>query len=126
MPRNTARKPAARVKDGAVVKPKAEPKKSVSAALKPKKKKKKRPAQQECSICAATKNTIRCFKVPEDANACKHFESICNACIHKMLRSKVAERQLTEVELACPFPKCDHVLDFTVLKNTVSKAEFDA
>lgn len=122
----TVRKPAARVKEGAVVKPKAEPKKAVTAAPKPKKEKKQRPEQQECSICATKKNTLRCFKVPEDANACEHLESICRACIQKMLKSKVADRLLREVELACPFPNCDHVLDFTALRKTVNKAEFDA
>ena len=123
--RKSTRNRVARVKAGAIVKPKVKSTKAVNAAPKPKKRK-ERPVRQECSICAATKSTLRSFKVPEDANACEHFETICNPCIQKMLRTKVTERQLNEAELACPFPKCDHVLDFTALKKTVSKAEFSA
>jgi outer membrane biosynthesis protein TonB len=128
--RKTARKPArtpvtprksvTRVKSGAVVKPKKEPK---VVRRSPKPKRKVRPAKQECSICVTTKSTASSFKVPEDA--CEHFQSICGLCIQRMLKTKVAERQLAEPGLPCPFPDCKHALDYTALKGAVTKAAFE-
>jgi hypothetical protein len=118
------RKPVTRVKSGAVVKPKAESKAESKAAKRsPKPKRKARPAKQECSLCATTKSTSSSFKVPEDA--CEHFQGICGVCIQKMLKSKVAEHQFAEAELSCPFPDCEHALDYTALKGAVSKAAFE-
>ncbi|KAL6704574.1 hypothetical protein ACN47E_008084 [Coniothyrium glycines] len=42
-----------------------------------------------------------------------------------MLRTKVTKRDLTEADLACPFPACEHSLAYSALKNTVSKASLD-
>ncbi|KAF1947055.1 hypothetical protein EJ02DRAFT_172583 [Clathrospora elynae] len=117
----TARKTVVRVKAGAVAKARAEPKRAVKAAPKPKKK--ERPTTLECFICATTKNTARSFKAPDDA--CEHFHAICNHCIQKMLKTKVAGRQLAEAGLACPFPNCDHALDYAALKTTINKPTFD-
>ena len=118
----TARKPTTRVKGAKVAKPKVERKKAVKATPKPKET--GRPARQECSICATTKTTARSFKAFEAADACEHFLSICSLCIQKMMKAKIAERQLSEPALGCPFPNCDHVLDLTALKKTMSKAAY--
>ncbi|KAF1850949.1 uncharacterized protein K460DRAFT_302543 [Cucurbitaria berberidis CBS 394.84] len=118
----TARKSTTRVEAGGVAKPKAEPKKAVEVASKSKG---REHARQECSICATTKTMARSFKVLKIEDACEHLQGICYACIQKMLKAKVVERQLTEAELACPFPDCDHVLDYMALKMTVTKAAFE-
>ncbi|CAN9210505.1 unnamed protein product [Alternaria alternata] len=115
-----APKRVTRVKAGAVVKPKSGPKVHKKA---PTPQKKERPTKQECSICATQKTTTRSFKAPSDA--CEHLQSICNLCIAKMLKTKVAERQLREAELSCPFPECGHLLDYTALQAIVSKAAFE-
>jgi hypothetical protein len=112
--------PVVRVKAGAVVKPKSEPKVR-KKALTPKKKK-KRPTKQECSICATEKITARSFKAPDDA--CEHLQAICTLCFAKMLKTKIAERQLRKAELSCPISKCDHTLGYATLKAMVSKAAF--
>jgi hypothetical protein len=122
----TAHKPATphkhvtRVEAGAVVKPKKEPN---IVKRSPRTRRKVRPAKQECSICVTTKSTTSSFKVPEDA--CDHFQNICGACIQKMMKTKVAERQLAEAALFCPFPNCNHALDYTALKGAVSKPAFE-
>lgn len=115
-----APKRVARVKAGAVVKPKTEPKALKKAPIP---QKKERPTKRECSICATQKTTTRSFKAPRDA--CEHLQSICNLCVAKMLKTKVAERQLGEAELSCPFPECGHLLDYTALQAIVSKAAFE-
>ncbi|KAL1793555.1 hypothetical protein ACET3X_008537 [Alternaria dauci] len=116
----TAPRRVARVKAGAVVKPKSGPKVREKA---PARKKKERPAKRECSICATEKVPTRSFKAPDDA--CEHLRSICNMCVAKMLKTKVAERQLGEAELSCPFPKCGHLLDYPALTVIVSTAAFE-
>ena len=115
-----APKRAARIKAGAVVKPKTGPKARKKGPIP---QKKERPSKQECSICATQKTTTRSFKAPRDA--CEHLQSICNLCVAKMLKTKVAERQLEEAELSCPFPECGHLLDYTALQAIVSKAAFE-
>ncbi len=115
--RKTVPEPIVRVKAGAVVKPKAKPKVHRKA---PTPKKKERPTKQECSICATEKATARSFKVSDDA--CEHLQSICSQCIAKMLKTKVAERQLKEADMSCPMPKCDHLLDYPALQAVVTKA----
>ncbi|KAG9196208.1 hypothetical protein G6011_01329 [Alternaria panax] len=117
----TTPKRVGRIKAGMVVKPKAGPKVRKNA---PTPQKKERPMKQECSICVTRKVTTRSFKAPDDV--CEHFQSICNLCIAKMLKTKVAERQLGEAELSCPFPKCDHLLDYAALQTIVSKAAFES
>ncbi|KAA8625723.1 IBR domain containing protein [Pyrenophora tritici-repentis] len=97
-----------RVKAGAIVKPKQ----------------KARPSKQECLLCAVTKGTSRCFKKSE--NVCEHFQVICNQCIQKMLKTKVAQQQLEKAELICPFGNCGHELDFGALKTTLLKHVFEA
>jgi hypothetical protein len=42
-----------------------------------------------------------------------------------MLKTKVAERQLGEAELSCPFPECVHLLEYVALQAIVSKAAFE-
>jgi hypothetical protein len=118
--RKKTSKAVARVKAGAVVKPKAEPKTRKKA---PTPKKKERPTKQECSICANKKDTTRSFKAPDDA--CEHLHGICNLCVAKMLKTKVADRQLKQAELSCPVPECDHSLDYAGLQAIVSKAAFE-
>ena len=113
---------AHRVNSGAITKPSKQPKQVPKRASKLEKK--ERPAKQECSICAITKDTSRSFKATKETNACQHFATICSWCIHKMLKTKVAERQFSVAELTCPFPDCDQVLRFTTLKKIVNKAVF--
>jgi hypothetical protein len=103
---SSRRKTTVRVKSGGVVKPKQSD----------------RPKKTECSICATTKLTGRCFKAPVDT--CEHFINTCTLCITNMLRVKVAKRRLEEAELSCPFPDCNHALDYTTLKVIVNKAVF--
>jgi len=103
-----------RVKNGAVVKP---------AGKTPRPKKKARPTKQECSICAVTKLTTRNFKASDEA--CEHFQTICNLCIQKMLKTKVAERQLDKAELGCPFGNCEYKLGYPALKAMLNKPAFD-
>ncbi|CAO2649529.1 Nn.00g069140.m01.CDS01 [Neocucurbitaria sp. VM-36] len=116
-------KSATRVKAGKVNKSKVVKKKPAKAAPKPKKQ--ERPERQECSICATTKSTARSFKVYDSYSACEHFDGICNLCIRKLLQTKIAERQFTNPGLGCPFPKCDHALDFVALKKIMSKAAYE-
>ncbi|KAI4691291.1 uncharacterized protein J4E84_003582 [Alternaria hordeiaustralica] len=113
-------KAVARVKAGAVVKPKAEPKTRKKLPIP---KEKERPKKQECSICATIKDTSRSFKVPNDA--CEHLQTICNLCVAKMLKTKVADRQLKDAELSCPVHECDYSLDYAALQAIVSKAAFE-
>lgn len=124
-PEVPAKKPARKVRAGLRVKASGITKakavvKKITRASAPKKK--KRPLRQECSICCTEKTVRSSFKVPEDADTCPHFETICSNCIQKMLRTKVTDRNLAEAELACPFPKCEHVLDYAAVKQAVSKA----
>lgn len=113
-------KAVARVKAGAVVKPQAEPK---TCKKLPTRKEKERPKNQECSICATTKDMSISFKAPSDA--CEHLQTICNLCVAKMLKTKVADRQIKDAELSCPVPKCDYLLDYAALQAIVSKAAFE-
>jgi hypothetical protein len=116
-------KTSARVKAGAVVKPKAEVKKK-SGKVAPTSKKKERPVKIECIICAESKTTARSFKVPEDAETCDHFKTTCGPCIQKYLKAKVSDRKLDEQELLCGFLKCDGKMDIALLRAAVSKTAF--
>jgi hypothetical protein len=117
------RKAVARVKAGGVTKPKAGVEKAGKAATTPRKK--EWPSKLECSICATTKNTLRSFKIPEDAETCDHFKSVCGPCIQKLIKTKIANRQLTEAEVGCMFPACKRTLDMGTLKIAVSKSSFE-
>jgi hypothetical protein len=107
-------KPAGRVKAGAVAKPKAPPKEAVKEKASPKKK--LPPPQRECSICASTELVSTGFALDQHADACEHFEGICNWCVRGLLREKVSSRQLAEPGLQCPFPECDHVVGYDTLR----------
>ncbi|RMZ73251.1 RING finger [Pyrenophora seminiperda CCB06] len=96
-----------RVKDGAVIKPPS----------------KERPIKQECSICATAKVTTRNFKASD--NSCEHFKITCILCIQKLLKTKIAERELQKTELKCPFGNCAHELSYQALKTMLKKSEFD-
>lgn len=112
------RKPVVRVKAGAVVKPKAGPKVRKKAPIP----KKKRTTKRECLICATEKGTARSFRAPNDV--CEHLQDICSLCVAKMLKTKVAERQLREAEMGCPFANCNDSLDYAALQTILSKAAF--
>jgi hypothetical protein len=117
--RKSARKPAARLKKGAVVKRKAAPKKVVKAAQP-----KKLPApKRECSICVTEKSITNSFRLDQDEDACEHFKEICSQCIANMIASKVESRQLSEPGLACPYPDCQHMLDHARLKMAIVNKE---
>jgi hypothetical protein len=117
------RKAVVRVKSGGVTKPKAGTKKAGKAATTSKKQ--ERPAKLECSICATTKNTLRSFKIPEDAETCDHFKSVCGQCIQRLTKTKIADRQLAEAEVGCMFPACQETLDMGTLKIAISKSCFE-
>jgi hypothetical protein len=109
-----------RVDTGAVVKPKAPIKKAVKA---PAKEKKLPSPKRECSVCISTKNVSHSFRLDKNEEACEHFKSICSQCVTKMIAGKIESRQLSEAELACPYPDCDHVLDHTDLKMAFTNKE---
>lgn len=103
----------AHTRSGAVVKPK-EPEKKAKTVEKPKK---RAPAvKRECSICASIKVVANSFRIEKHGNACEHFNSTCSMCIQRMISTKIESRQLSEPELACPVPDCDHVVDYAALK----------
>ena len=117
------RKTVARVKSGGVTKPKTVTTKEANAATKLKKQ--ERPAKLECSICATTKNTRRSFRIPGDAETCDHFKSVCGQCIQRLIKTKIADRQLAEAEVGCIFPACKQTLDIGILKIAISKSSFE-
>jgi hypothetical protein len=97
----------------------------VAKSALPPKETKPRPDRTECTICATTKNTKRNFKASSLADTCAHFESICNHCIQKQIKTKMAANQLTEAQLPCMFPQCEIVLDHSALKMVMSKGLFE-
>ena len=105
-------------------KPKPDRKKVVKVAAQPKAEKKPFPEKTECMICAMTKNTKGSFRASSIENACKHFQGVCDLCIGKQIKTKMAARQLTDAHLPCMFPKCEAVLDHTALKKVMTKALF--
>tara|TARA_R110002003_G_scaffold159_4_gene13752 strand:- start:3637 stop:4524 length:888 start_codon:yes stop_codon:yes gene_type:complete len=126
--RKARQTPTERVKAGAVVKSaRAQSNKSDQATAKSKKK--APAARRECSICAITKSLSRSFKTTKDTGACAHFQSICTLCTQKLIKDKMARRQLGEPELVCPFPKCEHRLAPATLEkvctNSALFAEYD-
>jgi hypothetical protein len=104
--------------------PKADRKKVVKTTLPSKPRKPTRPEKTECIICANTKSTKRSFKASAVEGTCGHFESVCDTCVQKQIKTKMSEHQVTEAHLPCMFPQCDAVLDHTVLKDFLSKALF--
>ena len=111
------------IKLEASLEPKADREKAVKTTLLLKPKKPARPDKTECIICASTK-TKRSFKASSVEGTCGHFESVCDACVQKQIKTKMSERQLTEAHLPCMFPECGAVLDHTTLKAVLSKALF--
>lgn len=67
---------------------------------------------------------MRSFSAPIDGSTCAHFEVVCDLCIQKQIKTKMAARQLSEADLPCMFPGCDAVLDHAALKKVLSKALF--
>jgi hypothetical protein len=112
--RAKARKPAARTKAGAVIKPETPPIKVVKKAAP--RKKRLPPPQRECSLCASIELVSEGFVLDQHEDACEHFQGICNMCIDHMLREKVSSRQLAEPGLSCPFPECHNILGHDTLK----------
>jgi hypothetical protein len=108
------RVPTTRIKAGAVIKPKPSPQKVVKKSAVPKKK--APPVQRECSICASTKSVSHSFRLDKLDDACEHFKGICSGCIQALVKMKIASRQLTKSDLACPFPECDLVLNHATLR----------
>ncbi|KAF2631317.1 hypothetical protein BU25DRAFT_334075 [Macroventuria anomochaeta] len=113
------------IKSETSTKPKPDRKKVIKVAAPPKLKKQARPEKTECIICAITKNTKRNFKASNDEGTCEHFESVCDLCVQKQIKTKITARQLTDAHLPCMFPSCDVVLDHTALKKVMSKALFE-
>lgn len=104
--------------------PKADRKKVIKSTPPPKPKKPARPEKTECIICASTNSTKRSFKASGMEGLCGHFESVCDSCVQKQIKTKMSERQLTEAHLPCMFPECGAVLDHTALRIILSKALF--
>jgi hypothetical protein len=118
--RQSLRPTIARVDAGAVVRPKAPIKKAVKA---PAKEKKLLPPKRECSVCVSTKSASHSFRLDKNEETCEHFRNICSQCITKMIAGKIESRQLSEAELACPYPDCDFVLDHVDLKMAFTNKE---
>jgi hypothetical protein len=97
----------------------------VAKSAPPPKETKPRPDRTECTICATTKNTKRSFKASSLVDTCEHFESICDQCIQKQIKTRMAANQLTEAQLPCMFPQCEIVLDHSALKMVMSKGLFE-
>jgi hypothetical protein len=119
--RKSTRKPATRVKAGAIIKLKTSPKTAVQTPAQPKKK--PLPAKRECSVCASTKSVSHSFRLDKSKDACQHFKGICSQCIAKMVAGKIESRQLTEPDLACPYPDCSEVLDHATLRMAFTNKE---
>ena len=113
------RERTARVITGAVVKAKAEsrmaPKPSTSE-------KNIQPEPEECLLCREMEESPSDLDTTEDA--CLHFRIICNERVKHMLETKVAQRQLGDVKLECPFPECDYMSDFKTLRRLVDEVAF--
>ena len=116
------------IKSEASAKPKPDRKKVVKVvkvAPPPKPKKQAQPEKTECIICATTKDTKRNFKASDVEGTCEHFQSVCDCCVQKQVKTKMAARQLTDANLPCMLPDCKAVLDHTALKTVMPKALFD-
>ncbi|OSS45230.1 hypothetical protein B5807_10214 [Epicoccum nigrum] len=98
----------------------------VAKSAPPPKEQKPRPNKTECTICATTKNTKRGFRASSLVDTCEHFESICDLCIQKQIKTRMAAHQLAEAHLPCMFPQCEIVLDHSALKKVTSKALFES
>jgi hypothetical protein len=127
--RKSERSNITRVDAGAVVKLKAPVKKAATVKALPSAKKLP-PPKRECSVCASTKSVSHSFRLDKNDETCEHFKGICGQCIAKMIAGKIESRQLSEAELTCPYPDCDHVLDHADLKaafmNKEKFKEYDA
>ena len=89
-------------------------------------KRKPKPAKKECVICATTRSignaAGRGFRPLKDM--CSHFKDTCNPCITKMIKDEMSRRDLEEAVLACPFPECEHQLDYNDLAKLIFGATF--
>ncbi|KAJ4987456.1 E3 ubiquitin-protein ligase dbl4 [Stagonosporopsis vannaccii] len=99
--------------------------KVVKATPPPKKETKARPLKTECIICATTKSTKRSFKTPNLDGMCEHFESVCDVCVQKLIKTKMSQRQLDDASLACVFPGCEVTIDHAQLKMVLPHALFE-
>ncbi|KAF2823698.1 hypothetical protein CC86DRAFT_384256 [Ophiobolus disseminans] len=115
--RKPKRGPVPHIKAAAIFKPKAQ------AQAKAQPKMKLPLTKRECSICATTKSVSHSFRLSAKSEVCKHFQDVCGLCIQKMLKTKIADRKLSEPDLACPLPKCDHGLDTVMLKQACINKE---
>jgi hypothetical protein len=113
------------IKSETSTKPKEHHKKVEKTTAPPKPKKPARPDKTECIICAATKSTKRNFKASGLEGTCEHFESVCDLCIQKQIKTMMSARQLTEAQMPCMFPECNTVLDHTELNKILPKALFE-
>ncbi|KAJ4379148.1 hypothetical protein N0V86_005191 [Didymella sp. IMI 355093] len=113
------------IKSETSTKPEGDHKKVVKTTAPPKPKKLARPEKTECIICATAKSTKRSFKASGMEGTCEHFESVCDLCIQKQIKTRISARQLTEVHLPCMFPDCDIILDHTGLNKILSTALFE-
>lgn len=111
--RNSMIKPALAPTGGIV-------KKSTSS----KKQKPKPKPRRDCVICANNR-APQSFKVLENIQTCAHLHDTCKMCVERLIKAKVTDRRLHDAVLACPFPECDVVLEFTAVEKIVSKRTFD-
>lgn len=89
-------------------------------------KKNPRPKQtkKDCIICASGKTGRSYPKLSQEVQACVHFRDTCKLCIEKMLKAKITDHQLQENTLVCPFPDCEAVLEFQIIKKLVKEGVF--
>ncbi|KAL1645323.1 hypothetical protein SLS61_008393 [Didymella pomorum] len=101
------------IKLEASLEPKADREKAVKTRLLLKPKKPARPDKTECIICANIKSTKRSFKASAVEGTCGHFESVCDTCVQKQIKTKIWDSAVTkyllaadELYVACLNPKC--------------------
>ena len=97
----------------------------VAKSAPPPKETKPRPNRTECTICATTKNTKRSFNASSLVDTCEHFESICDLCIQKQIKAKMAAHEFAEARLPCMFPQCEMMLELSALKKVMSRGLFE-
>jgi hypothetical protein len=83
----------------------------------------KKAAKKDCMICAETKQA-KSF-VPEEHNACVHFEIICTRCVRTMTKTQTSEGKVAEARLPCPVPSCASALEHKTLEDVLPKEEFE-
>lgn len=100
--------------------------KVVKRTAPPKPKREMRPTNTRCVICVTKKNTIHSFTASDDGSTCQHFKTVCDGCISKQIKTKMAARQLSEAHLPCMFSECEASLDYAALKKVMAKALFES